>query len=400
MDATSRLDFIFPAATNRDKPSLRRYLIIIATLFLAIFAPLAGFLEWAGWRLGATEPLSIIAREQQADKLLWLGAFRDYAPYKLERIKLVHPEVLLVGSSRCGQAREQIFRPYKAYNACLTAWPLDHAVDFIDRATREAKPRVVILALDYFLFGDPLADAWRKERTMDYRQGFDSHRKKIHDIVDFAARTNWNLSPFLTPLEKDQFEPIDNNRLVGTEAIRGHFGFRSDGSIFVAPVYRNTSASELARGADYVTSSFPGGQHLSETQFKQLEHLSQLATDRGFSVVAIQYPILKSATDFMDTDQAYGPYAGLWRELRSETTAKRFANLGIKFFDMSCDPLAADPGNFFDPAHPSERGILRTIISLLDRNDFRELFPLIDKGALEGDLRKSLSTSDVFDLYH
>jgi hypothetical protein len=322
MDATLRLDSFSPQPRTGTDPYLRRYLIIIATLFLAIFAPLASFLEWAGWRIGATEPLSIIAREQQADKLLWLGAFRDYAPYKLERIKLVHPEVLLVGSSRCGQAREQIFRPYKAYNACLTAWPLDHAVDFIDRATREARPRVVILALDYFLFGDPLADAWRKERTMDYRQGFDSHRKKIHDIVDFAARTNWNLSPFITPLEKDQFEPIDNNRLVGTEAIRGHFGFRSDGSIFVAPVYRNTSASELARGADYVTSSFPGGQHLSETQFKQLEHLSQLATDRGFSVVAIQYPILKSATDFMDTDQGYGPYAGLWRELRSQEIRK------------------------------------------------------------------------------
>jgi hypothetical protein len=400
MDATLRLDSFSPQPRTGTGPYLRRYLIIIATLFLATFAPLASFLEWAGWRLGATEPLSIIAREQQADKLLWLGAFRDYAPYKLERIKLVHPEVLLVGSSRCGQAREQIFRPYKAYNACLTAWPLDHAVDFIDRATREAKPRVVILALDYFLFGDPFADAWRKERTMDYRQGFDSHRKKIHDIVDFAARTNWNLSPFLTPLEKDQFEPIDNNRLVGTEAIRGHFGFRSDGSIFVAPVYRNTSASELARGATYITSSFPGGDHLSETQFKQLERLSQLATDRGFSVVAIQYPILKSATDFMDTDQAYWPSAGLWRELRSETTAKRFANLGIKFFDMSRDPLAADPGNFFDPAHPSERGILRTIISLLDRGDFKELFPQIDKGALENDLQKSSSTSDPFDLYH
>jgi hypothetical protein len=117
-------------------------------------------------------------------------------------------------------------------------------------------------------------------------------------------------------------------------------------------------------------------------------------------VVAIQYPLLKSATDFMDTDQAYWPSAGLWRELRSESTAKRFTSLGIKFFDMSRDPLAADPGNFFDPAHPSERGMLRTIISLLDHNDFKDLFPLIDKGALEGDLRKTLSTSDVFDLYH
>ena len=404
MGATLRPNSFSPQPETVTSANLRQYLTIIAALsaafFVAILGPVFCLVEWSGWRLGATKPLSVIAREQQAGKLLWLGAFKDYAPYKLERIKLVQPEVLLVGSSRCGQAREQVFRPYKTYNACLTAWPLDHAVDFIDRATREAKPRVVVLALDYFLFGDGLADAWRKERTMDYRQGLDSHRRKIHDIVEFAARNNWNLRAFLKPLEEDQFEPIDNNRLVGTEAIRGQFGFRNDGSIFVAPPYRNTSAYQLARGVEYVTGSFPGGQHLSEIQFKELQRLSQLAVDRDFTVVAIQYPLLKSATDFMDTNQAYWPSAGLWRELRSETTAKRFANLGIKFFDMSRDPLAADPGNFFDPAHPSERGILRTIISLLDRNDFKDLFPLIDKGALESDLRKTLSTSDVFDLYH
>jgi hypothetical protein len=401
MDATSRVVSSSPQPRTEKGISLRQYQIIVATLFIASFVPLAGFLEWAGWRLGATVPLSTVAREQQGpEKVLWLGAFKDYAPYKLERIKLVRPEILLVGSSRCGQAREQMFRPYKAYNACLTAWPLDHVVDFIDRATRGAKPRVVIVALDYFLFGDMLADAWRKERTMDFRQGLGSHRRKLHDVVDYAARTGWDLGTFLTPLEKNQFEPIDHNRLTGTEAIRGEFGFRSDGSIFVAPVYRRASATELARGADSITSAFPGGEHLSETQFKQVERLSQLATDRGFSVVAIQFPFLKAATDFLDTNQSYWTYSGLWRELRSEATAARFEKLGIKFFDMSRDPLNADTANFFDPAHPSERGMLRTIISLLGRDEFRELFPQIDKAALEGDLQKSLSSNDLFDLYH
>jgi hypothetical protein len=383
----------------RPSPPLSRYLTITLVLFVAIFFPLLGGLEWIGWRLGATVPLATIAHDQaRVHKLLWLGAFRDYAPYKLERIKVEHPEILLVGSSRCGQAREQIFRPYKAYNACLTAWPLDHVVDFIDRATAETRPRVVVVALDYFLFGDPLAAAWRKERVMDYRQGIDSHRKKLHDVVDFAARSNWSPAAIEAPIEHAPLEPVDNNRLIGTEAIRGNFGFRDDGSVLVAPGYRMTSAAELARAPAYVTSSFPGAEHLSETQFTQIEKLAQLAKDRGFSVVAIQYPIFKSATDFMDTDQAYRPYAGLWREMRSEVTANRLAGLGIRFFDMSRDPLAADPRNFFDPAHPSERGILKTFITLLDREDFKDLFPRIDRRALEADL--DLSPGEQFDLYH
>jgi hypothetical protein len=379
--------------------SRRRYVAIIMGLFAVIFIPLLSGLEWIGWHLGATVPLSTIAGEQaQSHKLLWLGAFKDYAPYKLERIKLVRPEVLLVGSSRCGQARAQIFRPYRTYNACLTAWPLEHVVDFIDRATAETKPRVVIVALDYFLFGDWLAEVWKKERAMDYRQGIDSHRRKLHDVIDFAMRTNWSFDVIKAATTQEQFEPIDNNRLIGTEAIRGQFGFRDDGSVFVAPAYRRSSADTLAHGAEYVTSSFPGGEHLSEIQFRQIVRLSELARDRGFSVVAIQYPFLKSATDFLDTGQAYAPYAGIWRELRSDATAQRFTDLGIRFFDMSRDPLAADPGNFFDPAHPSERGILRTIVALLDRKDFKDLFPLLDKHALEADL--DLSPGEQFDLYH
>ena len=380
---------------------LLRYMAIVGVLFVITAAPLAGFIEWAAWRLGVTVPLSTFAREQQGpDKALWLGAFKDYAPYKLERIKLVQPEVLVVGSSRCGQARAQMFRPYKTYNACLTAWPLEHIVDFVDRAARVAKPRVVVVALDYFLFGDFLAEAWRKERTMDFRQGLNSHRRKLHDVIDYASRTHWNLDEFMASMAQDQFEPIDHNRLLGTEATRGQFGFRSDGSIFVAPAYRRIAAEQLAKGAENVTGSFPGAPHLSERQFKQIERLSQLASERGFTVVGVQFPILKVATDFMDTNQSYWQYSGLWRELRSQATAERFARFGIRFFDMSRDPLNADPGNFFDPAHPTERGVLRTIIDLLDRKDFRDLFPNIDKAALEEDLQKNLRSGELFDLYH
>jgi hypothetical protein len=378
---------------------LSRYLAFVLALATVIFAPVFGAIEWAGWRLGATVPLSTIAREQQKNhKLLWLGGFKDYAPYKLERLKLVQPEILLVGSSRCGQAREQVFRPYKTYNACLTAWPLDHVVDFIDRATSESKPRVVIVALDYFLFGDWLAGVWRKQRVMDYVQGIDSHRRKLHDVFDFAMHTNWNLDAIRTALSRPEFEPIDNNRLIGTEAIRGKFGFRDDGSIFVFPGYRQASAETLAHAVQYVTSSFPGGSHLSDVQFEQIVRLSQLAKARGFTVVAIQFPIFKSATDFLDTDEIYQPLAGLWRELRSDAAAQRFADLGVRFFDMSRDPIAADPGSFFDPAHPSERGILRTIISLMDRKQFSELFPQMDRQRLEADL--ALSPGQQFDLYH
>ncbi|WP_315782710.1 MULTISPECIES: hypothetical protein [unclassified Bradyrhizobium] len=368
------------------------------TLFAAVFVPLLAVLEWAGWRLGATVPLSTIAAEQsRSDRLVWLGTFKDYAAYKLERIRLTRPEILLVGSSRCGQAREQMFRPYITYNACLTAWPLTHVVDFIDRATTAANPRVVVVALDYFLFDDSLADAWRKERTMDFAQGLDSHRRKLHSVVEFAIRTGGNIEAIRSALLIPQIEPVDNNKLMGPDAIRGKFGFRKDGSVIVAPPYRNTSAESLSRGAQYILS-FWGTSDLSERQLREVERLSRLSRERGFLVVAIQYPFLESAAAFLDTDEAYRRYSGHWREIRSPQTVERFAQLGIQFFDMSRTEISRDAGNFFDPAHPSERGMLKTYLALLDRPEFSKLFPLIDRSALTADLEKG--QGEQFDLYH
>jgi hypothetical protein len=401
MDARSEVSLSLQTLQAGTNLKLRKYLTIVGIIFTLLTAPFVSLIEWAGWRLGATVPLSTIAGEQQrTNKVLWLGAFKDYAAYKLERVKLVQPEVLSVGSSRCAQIRAEMFRPYKFYDACLTAWPLEHVVDFIDRATRVSKPKVVLVALDYFLFGDFLAEAWRKERTMDFQQGLESHRRKLHDVIDFANRTHWNINEFLASMKHDQFEPIDHNRLLGSEATRGQFGFRSDGSIFVAPVYRRIADNQLAEAVKNVTTSYPGGQHLSERQFRPLYRLSKLASQRGFKIVAIQFPIVKAAADYMDNDQSYWQVAGLWRELGNEETRERFAQLGIQFFDMSHNPLNADASNFFDPIHPTERGVLRTIIDLMDRKEFRDVFPYIDKAALENDLQKNLESGERFDLYH
>ena len=63
---------------SRDEPAAAvGIMAIVGVLFVITAAPLAGFIEWAAWRLGATVPLSTFAREQQGpDKALWLGAFK------------------------------------------------------------------------------------------------------------------------------------------------------------------------------------------------------------------------------------------------------------------------------------------------------------------------------------
>lgn len=166
----------------------------------------------------------------------------------------------------------------------------------------------------------------------------------------------------------------------------------------VAPPYRRIADETLSRGPQYVTSSFPGAPQLSERQFGEIERLSRLAHERQFQVIAIQYPFLESAAAFLDTNESYWPYSGIWRDLKSEQTANRFARLGISFFDMSRTQTSQDPNNFFDPAHPSERGMLKTYLALLEKPDFAKYLPRIDRSSLAADLDRG--QNEQFDLYH
>ena len=65
---------------------------------------------------------------------------------------------------------------------------------------------------------------------------------------------------------------------------------------------------------------------------------------------------------------------------------------------MSRTQISQDNQNFFDPAHPSERGMLKTYLALLARPEFSKLFPRIDQDALAADLDRA--TEEQFDLYH
>jgi len=56
--------------------------------------------------------------------------------YQLESAALYKPEIVYISSSRAGEFREQMFRPYSFHNLLFTAWTVDQVTTILDRVSR------------------------------------------------------------------------------------------------------------------------------------------------------------------------------------------------------------------------------------------------------------------------
>ena len=146
------------------------YLIVLALAFAIQGCAFLGVIEWLGQASGATRlPRGLAAAQAVNPDLVVLPPdIRHWAALKLPRIAKEQPEIVLIGTSRANQARSAMFRPYAFYNASLTAWTIDQIRTMLDHVTRLAKPRVVIIGLDYFMFIDAYTRAFPQQRDMYY----------------------------------------------------------------------------------------------------------------------------------------------------------------------------------------------------------------------------------------
>jgi hypothetical protein len=394
MGSISELSDVAPAGSVRSRVlrKLTERTIVLLPLgelrifvrFLVFTALLpAGFLlavlVAVSWKIGATDPSSTLAHLQQERPKLVLvpfGSMPRYAAYKLARIKEVQPDVIYVGQSRCSQVRSAMFEPYSFYNACLTSWTLDQIREFIEHAAAVAKPSIVVFELDYFMFTKEYEEAWTKRIATDFAPDF--LVGGLNATLTLAKDDAWGLLANLSPHLGPETEPHTGFQLEGPDSRRAKAGFRYDGSFLYPFVYQAVGAKLLKDAAHQFSSSVHGGPGLDPSQVEALVQLARSASKLGVKLVGIQLPIYATAIDYLDTDPAYHPYAGVWRAFQSDETRRMFERLGITFYDLVRMPENNEADTFVDPAHPSELGILRCLLAMSSDPRFKSVFPLID----------------------
>jgi hypothetical protein len=357
-----------------------RYLLILSFGFLFCSAAFIIALETTGQITGATWLPRNLAAAQAANRSLVVlpAEIHHWAALKLQRIADDQPDIVLLGSSRGNEVRAVMFRPYTFYNASVTAWSFGQTIDMLDHVTKISQPRVTVLALDYFMFTNAFARDVEPERTMYFD---DDLRIKYQSEIDLVRALYKD--PYLLQTIVDNQMQIDP--VLGIGAWRHGGGFRHDGS-FQYPNQILDRAPERVKEGKGLIEGVPGGPHIDEEQLLGLKRLAALARNRGTKLIAIQFPIVKVLTDYLDHDPSYKEAAGVWREFESEEMIRTLQELDIPFFDMSRLPLAANAQNFVDGIHVTETGARRMFFHLCHDDRFRTLFPALDWRRLRTDL--------------
>ena len=383
-----------------------RYLAITFFVVMAFGACLVASISWLGGTSKALASLAVIAAEQSSSpKSIWLGEIEDVAPYKIERATLTQPEIIVVGHSRCGEVRAEMFAPYKMYNACTSAWTFNQLIEEVDRLTTVAHPRVIIITLDYFMFTDAWADGYERSRAGNYAQGLSAYLRRLRDLAEYAYEISarhpvsavYEIERNLLQIRR---ENVENSRLLGVHALRNEHGYRADGSTLYGPGYRSIIDQRNSEGAIFFMKSFPGASNMSMRQISDLRKLAELIHERGAALVGVQLPIARAAVDYLDTNKEYWRSSGVWREFQSEAAATMFRDMGITFFDLSRAAINDQPSHFIDPAHPNEGGTLAALLEIVDRSEFRRLFPLVDKAELSDTYQRAVQSENQIDIYH
>jgi hypothetical protein len=378
------------------------HLLHIALAVLVLAGMLLGLLEWIGQITGATVlPARMAAAQARNPNLVTLlPDIRHWAALKLPRIAHEQPEIVMIGTSRLNQVRRTMFRPYSFYNASLTAWTLDQIRTMLDHVTKVAKPRVVIIGLDYFMFIDGYTRGFPSQRNMYY----DNDLRIKYQLEVNLIRSLYTYSDLwlrLADIMRGHTQMgRDGMELLGLEAMRAQAGFRGDGS-FVNQGGNEMLAAQRTADRTTMMDNFypPGGAGIDAAQLAALETLAALGHERGVTLVAVQFPMLKSVVDYLDHEPSYRARAGAWREFQNARMLERFEKLGIAFFDLSRIAENGDPRNFIDPAHTTESGTLAGIVHLLDEPRFAALFPALDEEGLRRDLREAIERGEFLHIY-
>jgi hypothetical protein len=376
---------------------MKKYLPILLMTMLAFSSGTAAVLAFAGRATNSTMPVREMARRQMKDpKVIALPFDLTYwGDYKLGMAALQRPDVILVGPSRASQVRSDMFRPYSFYNMALTAWNIDQTTEMLEEVFRRFRPRVAIVDMDYFMFSEPYVKSV-KARDM----WFNAPVRYELDILPQILK-EWTSNPSYFDRafsDRRRQDRPELERSLGFAALRGANGFRKDGSYQHGQATFDQSVEKLKIN-EGILQAIPGAPKVSDVQLQKLSKLADLAKKNGVILIGIQFPMWQETVKVLDTDQKYRQSSGVWREFQSDEMQGRFEKLGIAFFDLSRDPVTTEYRNFIDAAHPSERGMLVSLISLSKNAKFLSILPELDTRGLENDLARADGSNDAFTIY-
>ena len=363
-----------------DAQPFRRYLAIYALVVAAVGAPFA--LNYAFVvRAYEAAHYSEIIREQFRRRGTYDSALNgNDLKYKIELIRRVKPEVVVIGSSRAMNVRSLVFtRPF--VNAGGVSSNLRESESFVQGMLAAHKPRLAIYFVDYWWFNA------RQEQT--------SNRYRIDETaISFTKLTSpfvwlrqdkisWDLyrDVLLRGRHENANTSFDN---LGVFAMRDSSGFRLDGSYF-NPVTVMSEKGLLAGYREELEQIRKGqndrvnlglGEFADEQNVRWFLRTLNLLQNAGVEVIVVLPPVGPQQLEVI---------AGLKRGPYVSALTTRLEKDVRSLYDFT-DFRRVTPDNceYIDAYHMGDTLSLRLLDAILERTPDSPLARFVDRHRLAG----------------
>ncbi|MEK9185570.1 MAG: hypothetical protein AAB863_02230 [Patescibacteria group bacterium] len=288
--------------------------------------------------------------------------------YKYLNVLSKKPEVLVLGSSRVMQIREEMFDVNtKFYNAGGIAHNIADLVDFIRLLPDDVKPDTIILGIDFYWFGD----------KSDLIYGVSDDLKKIDDAYQWSAHLYVDRFLLLQIAKNPSYinkifnkkDPIDGKFAIGLQALSGD-GFRNDGSYqygsYIQESEKGIVYIDREKTLDrikYGTSPFKKNSVFNEERLDLLSEFLRISKEKGIKVVGLAPPFSAEVLSSLESSVYYKELLNNFETRVPEI----FTKFGFSFFNYS-DQSSVNINNLymFDGMHSSETAMARILLDVSD----------------------------------
>jgi len=367
---------------SSDRAEWKRFARI---LFLSLVIPWIFLLllgQWIAIQVGANLSPEDAARLQtDHPNLIWYShRSSDFGRFKLARVAIERPEILIMGQSRPQTFRSAMFRPYSAYNLGSISYTMGSFLDLLHQLPEGYNPKVIIMGCDFYLFNPASTERNIREHMLqDFSPWHPDYLGTLRDVLTLIP-SHPNLLLATLPQSKDR-------QLMGLGAYTIHMGFRKDGS---TQWYRESGEDNPRMAEMNSFKDLIQGDAMGQVEIAQFEQFVREAHDRGITVVCVQLPMYDRAVEMMKNEKSAN--LGLLRDYQNRIANGYFDRLGVLAFDYLSFPGYSDNYHYFlDAIHPKEGITLAVLNDMCSDPRFLKILPKLDVEALKQKLNEDRS---------
>jgi hypothetical protein len=360
-------------------------------LFVSLVVP--GFLvfllaEWISWQAGdwLSMPQAATLQTARPDLIWYKFRTSKFARFKLERVAIDRPDVLVFGQSRSQFFRSAMFRPYTEYNLSSTCYLMSEFTDILHHLPSGYNPKVIIMTCDFWLFS-PLYSAaqYQAHAVQDFTS---SWRDRLDDLHDILVKLPSNPSLLLIGFHQPHPYPT-----LGLGAYLDKGGFRKDGSTKFDQQNEDPARLQLPPEATITC-----GESMGKSEMKQFEEFVSEVHARGIALVCVQMPFYSG--EKLASEYENKPGFGELRDFNDHIKNGYFDKLDVLFFNfMNLPGYSGKPEYFQDEVHPKEGATLAVLSKMASDPSFLSLLPNLDIASIKEKLAQDRQSKTHSDLY-